>query len=175
MDEKNIINRCLNGDKEAFGMLVNKYQSQLLHFTWNILRDQDEAKDVTQETFVRSYFRLKTFDLSKSFKAWLYTIAFNRCMDKIRQNQSRFRFIKRVKNEPKFSANLHDPEKKFEDSEHLWKLLAKLNEKERTALSLKLNDGYLAREIGEILGCKESTVRVTIMNARRKLKKILEN
>jgi RNA polymerase sigma-70 factor (ECF subfamily) len=174
MDEKNIITRCLNGDGEAFGMVVSKYQAQLLHFTWNILGDKDEAKDVTQDSFLRSYLRLHSFDPEKSFKTWLYTIAYNRCMDKIREKQSRIRFLNMVKNEPTHSRNLNSPEKKLEDSEHFLMILKRLNEKERTALTLKLNDGYLAREIGEILGCKDSTVRVYILNAKRKLKKFLE-
>ena len=63
---------------------------------------------------------------------------------------------------------------RLEDSEQFQLILKWLNEKERTALSLKLNEGYLAREIAEILGCKESTVRVYILNAKRKIKKILE-
>jgi RNA polymerase sigma factor (sigma-70 family) len=53
-------------------------------------------------------------------------------------------------------------------------IMKRLNDKERTALSLKLNEGYLAKEIAEILNCKESTVRVYVLNAKRKLKKFLE-
>jgi len=174
MDEKNIISRCLKGNGEAFGMIVNKYQSQLLHFTWNILGDKDEAKDVTQDSFIRSYLHLQSFDPKRSFKTWLYTIAYNRCMDKIREKQSIVRFIKKAGTEHISSRHLKNPEKKLEESEHFLMIMKKLNEKERIALSLKLNEGYLSREIAEILGCKESTVRVYILNAKRKLKKFLE-
>jgi len=153
---------------------VNRYQSQLLHFTWNILGDKDEAKDATQDSFVRSYLHLQSYDINRSFKTWLYTIAYNRCMDKIRENQSRTRFIKKMRNEQRLNRRRYNPEKRMEDSEHYLQIMKRLNEKERTALSLKLNEGYLSREIAEILGCKESTVRVYILNAKRKLKKFLE-
>ncbi len=174
MDEKDIISRCMNGDGNAFEIVVNMYQPQLLHFTWSILGDKDEAKDVTQESFVKSYLNLKSFDPKRSFKSWLYTIAYNRCMDKIRERQSRIRLIQKVKSEQSLNRQLENPEKRLEDSEHFLLILKRLKTKERTALSLKLNDGYLAREIAEILGCKESTVRVYILNAKRKLKKYLE-
>jgi RNA polymerase sigma-70 factor (ECF subfamily) len=174
MDEKGIISRCLDGEKEAFGMIVEKYQSQLLHFTWSILGDKDEAKDVTQDSFLRSYLRLQSYDPEKSFKTWLYTIAYNRCVDKIREKQSMNRFIKKAQKEQTFPRPPFNPEKRLEDSQHFLAILRRLNKNERTALSLKLNEGYLSREIAEILGCKESTVRVYILNAKRKVKKFLE-
>jgi len=174
MNEKDIISRCLAGDGEAFEMIVNRYQSQLLHFTWSILGDKDEAKDAAQDSFVRSYFRLSSFDPEKKFKTWLFTIAYNRCMDKIREKQFRKRLIDKFKKDNPIAPRNENPEMRLEDSEQFQLILKWLNEKERTALSLKLNEGYLAREIAEILGCKESTVRVYILNAKRKIKKILE-
>jgi len=174
MDEKSIISRCLSGDGQAFEMVVNKYQTPLLHFTWSLLGDKDEAKDATQDTFVRSYFHLQSYDPKRSFKTWLYAIAYNRCMDKIRENQSRTRFIKKMEKEKHLTRSRENPEKKLEESQQYLLLLNRLNNKERTAISLKWNEGYLSREIAEILGCKESTVRVYILNAKRKLKKFLE-
>jgi RNA polymerase sigma-70 factor (ECF subfamily) len=175
MDDKTIVSRCLMGDGEAFEMLVNRYQSQLLLFTWGILGDQEEAKDAAQDAFVRSYFHLKKYDPNRSFKTWLFTIAYNRCMDKLREKQSRARLFKRMEKEQPLARHADNPEKRLEDSERNMLLLKKLNQKERTALALKGNEGYLSREIAEIMGCKESTVRVYILNAKRKLKKFLEN
>lgn len=174
MDDKSIVSRCLTGDGEAYEMIVNKYQSQLLYFAWSIMGDEEEAKDVTQDTFVRSYFHLESYDPKRSFKTWLYTIAYNRCMDKIREKQSKTRFLKKMGSEQHLIQRSDNPEKKWENSEQYQYLLKRLNEKERTALVLKWNEGYLSREIAEILGCKESTVRVYILNGRRKLKKFLE-
>jgi RNA polymerase sigma-70 factor (ECF subfamily) len=162
------------GDGEAFEMVVNRYQSQLLYFTWSILGDKEEAKDATQDAFVRSYFHLQSYHPEKSFKTWLFTIAYNRCMDKIREKQSRTRFFKKLGKEQIGTRPVDNPEKRLEDSQRYVLLLNKLTKKERTALALKWNEGYLSREIAEIMGCKESTVRVYILNARRKLKKFME-
>ena len=97
MDDKSIVSRCLTGDEDAFEMVVNKYQFQLLHFAWRILGDKDDAKDITQDTFVRSYYNLQNYDPNKSFKTWLFTIAYNRCMDKIREKQSSSRFMRKMR------------------------------------------------------------------------------
>jgi RNA polymerase sigma-70 factor (ECF subfamily) len=174
MDDRNIISDCLMGDGEAFEMIVNRYQSQLLHFAWNILGDQEEAKDATQDAFVRAYFHLQIYDPNRSFKTWLFTIAYNRCMDKIRQRQSRTRFVEKMGKELQRIRHADNPEKRLEECESYQLLLNKVNKKEKTALVLKWNAGYLSREIASIMGCKESTVRVYILNAKRKLKKFLE-
>jgi RNA polymerase sigma-70 factor (ECF subfamily) len=174
MDENETISRCLAGDEEEFELIVNRYQKQILHLSWSILGDQDEAKDAAQEAFVRSFLRLKTFDRKRSFKTWLFTIAYNRCMDKLREKKSRLRVFEKAGQEGSLTAHQENPEKKVEESEQFVRLLKGLNEKERTALSLKVIQGYSAREISEVLDCKESTVRVYLFNARRKLKKSLE-
>lgn len=174
MDESETISRCLAGDGEVFELIVNRYQTQLLHLTWSILGDKDEAKDATQEAFIRSFLRLKTFDRKRSFKTWLFTIAYNRCMDKLREKKSRARVFEKIGKEQSFIRLQENPEKKVEESEQYISLLNKLNEKERMAISLKVIEGYSAREISNVLDCKESTVRVYLFNAKRKLKKILE-
>ncbi len=174
MDENEAISRCLAGDGEEFELIVNRYQTQILHLTWSILGDQDEAKDATQEAFIRSFLRLNTYDRKRSFKTWLCTIAYNRCMDKLREKKSRSRIFERIGKEQSFIHHKENPEKRVEESEGYISLLDKLNGKERTAVSLKVIEGYSAREISEVLGCKESTVRVYLFNAKRKLKRILE-
>jgi RNA polymerase sigma-70 factor (ECF subfamily) len=174
LDENETISRCLAGDGEVFELIVNRYQTQIFHLTWSILGDRDEAKDAAQEAFIRSFFRLKTFDRKKSFKTWLFSIAYNRCMDRLREKKTRSQILGKLGKENSFIRQQENPEKRIEESELYEWLLKKLNEKERTALSLKVVEGYSAQEISEVLGCKESTARVYLFNAKRKLKKILE-
>ena len=88
MDDKSVVSRCLTGDEDAFEMVVNKYQFQLLHFAWRILGDKDDAKDITQDTFVRSYYNLQNYDPNKSFKTWLFTIAYRLCLNHLRKHKA---------------------------------------------------------------------------------------
>lgn len=174
MEEAEIISRCMSGDVEAFEMLVKKYQPNIFSMSWNILQDREEARDVTQEAFIQSYLNLYRFDRSRSFKSWLYSIAYRKCLDRIRKKKSQTKFIKKMIKEERLSNEGENKERRIEDSEIFNPLLSKLNKKERAAISLKVNEGYSAREIGQVLNCKESTARVHLFNAKRKLKKFLE-
>lgn len=155
-------------------MLVRKYQERVLSLAWFILKDREEAKDVTQDAFVQCYAHLDRFDESRSFKNWLLSIAYKRCLDRKKKAKSSMKYINRaIKEEKLFSTSSHRM-RGIEDSEIFNPILDKLNEKERTAISLKINEGYLAKEIAQVLNCTESTARVLLFNAKRKLKNLLE-
>lgn len=173
MDEKEIISRCLSGEIEAFEMLVTKYQANILALSWSILRNREEAKDVTQEAFIQSYINLNSFDRAKSFKNWLYSIAYRRCLDRKRKEKSSTHFINKMRKQEKLFDDDKSDKKRIEDSDIFSPILRKLNEKERTVISLKMNEGYSEKEIAQVLGCAESTARVLFFNAKRKLKKML--
>ncbi|MFQ6082542.1 MAG: RNA polymerase sigma factor [Candidatus Aminicenantia bacterium] len=174
MEEKEIISRCLSGEIEVFEILVRKYQANVLSLTWNILGDKEEAKDITQEAFIQAYVNLNRFDMTRSFKNWLYSIAYKRCLDRKRKEKSLAKFIKKIIKEERLSDELKTKQRRIEDSEIFNPILNELNEKERTAISLKVNEGYSAREIAQVLNCAESTARVHLFNAKRKLKKVLK-
>ncbi|MCP2618637.1 RNA polymerase sigma factor [Candidatus Aminicenantes bacterium AC-335-A11] len=153
-------------------MLVKKYEKNVLCLAWNILGNREEAEDVTQETFIQAYLSLNRFDTKRSFKNWLYSIAYKRCIDRKRKEKSFYKFVKKFIYGEKLRINIE--KEGIEYSERFAPLLSKLNEKERTAIILKINEGYSAKEIAEVLNCAESTARVHLFNARRKLKKLLE-
>lgn len=173
MDESEIISRCLSGEIEVFEMLVTKYQTSILGLTWNILRDREESRDVTQEAFIQCFLHLKQFDRTKSFKNWLYSIAYKRCLDRKKKGKSSTHYLEKIRKEDKLFKDDKNEKRRIEDSEIFSPILNKLDEKERTVLSLKMNEGYSAKEIAQVLGCAESTARVLFFNAKKKLKRIL--
>lgn len=83
MDDGQIIACCLAGEREAFEMIVNKYQARVLSLAWSVLGNRAEAEDTTQEAFIRAYTNLRDFDQARGFKNWLYAIAYKRCLDRI--------------------------------------------------------------------------------------------
>ncbi len=174
MEDNDIISSCLSGEKEAFEMLVKKYQAPLLHLAWRILGDKDEAKDATQDAFVQTFSNLDRFDRTKSFKNWLYSITYKRCIDRKRKEKSYRNFMYRTTVERPLYTRDSVHADRIEDSEVFFPALKKLSTKERVAIILKINDAYSASEIANVLGCAESTARVYLFNARKKLKKILK-
>ena len=112
--------------------------------------------------------------MTKSFKNWLYSIAYRKCIDRKRKEKLLTQYIKKTKREESLSSDGKDKERRIDESEIFAPILAHLNEKERTTISLKMGEGYSAKEIAQIINCAESTVRVYLFNAKRKLKKMLE-
>jgi RNA polymerase sigma-70 factor (ECF subfamily) len=79
-----IIRKCLNGESEAFGLLVDKYKASIYAFTYAKLRNFHDAEDVTQEVFIKAYKNLRTLKRWDSFLAWLYSIAADLCRKWVR-------------------------------------------------------------------------------------------
>ncbi|MFY9288453.1 MAG: RNA polymerase sigma factor [Alphaproteobacteria bacterium] len=79
--DSELVVRCLAGEKEAFGYLMQRYKEQLYRFIRRYAGDRDEAYDILQESFLAAWHGLKHYDQSKPFPAWLFRIALNKCRD----------------------------------------------------------------------------------------------
>ncbi len=77
-DDTSVISRILDGDGDAFRILVERYSDRLFHFCMARLGDQSDAEDAVQDVFVRAYRSLRTFDMSRNWSSWLFAIAANR-------------------------------------------------------------------------------------------------
>jgi len=174
MNDLEIVSRCKSGDVKAFEILFEKYQTDVLYLCWNILRNREDARDITQDTFTQVFINIKNFEFSSSLKIWIMSIAYRRCIDKLRRENVFNKYVKKIV-AMKSNTNINHEDYKFiEDSESLNPVLLKMNHKERVALSLKINLGFSAKEISQVLNCTESTIRVYLYNARNKIKKHLK-
>lgn len=170
MEDAEWIARCREGDRGAFESLVNKYQSSLLSMTWAVLGNREDARDAAQQAFLAAFTNLAAFDHGRSFKNWLFAIAYKDCLDMKRREKTRRVFFDRLKGEARAAG---DPERgpvRLEESESFGPLLGRLDRRERLALTLKMNEGYSASEIAQVLGCAESSARVYVFNAVRKFR-----
>ncbi|MBW3601020.1 MAG: RNA polymerase subunit sigma-70, partial [Planctomycetes bacterium] len=77
MNDASLINQALEGDTDAFGQLVEKYQHRLFNTLLSLASSREEAEDLTQEAFVQAFVKLRTFQQHSAFYTWLYRIAFN--------------------------------------------------------------------------------------------------
>ncbi len=87
MDENACIEKVLLGDAAAYEFLVGKYQSRLVSFLWNLLGCGEDARDAAQEVFIKAYFHLGSFDRLRSFKSWLFAIAYHCAVDMLRKKK----------------------------------------------------------------------------------------
>ena len=80
-----IATRVQKGDSEAFGQLVERYEEKLMRYARKFLRDPDDAKDIVQEVFIKSYQNIQSFDATRRFSPWIYRIAHNEFVNAIKK------------------------------------------------------------------------------------------
>jgi len=173
MDEQALIAGCLQGRTEDFRMIVERYSAPAMALALNVLGNYSDAEDACQELFIQVYRNLKSYDMNKSFKNWVYTILYRRCLDHLRRRRRSAELVKKMGRETEL-ATAANPGSTGNPRRLPSGVLEALRAKERTALCLWANEGYSAQEISEVLRCSASTARVYLFQARKKIKKLLE-
>ncbi|MDE0466764.1 MAG: sigma-70 family RNA polymerase sigma factor [Candidatus Poribacteria bacterium] len=173
-----LIRRTLDGDDTAFTHLVRKYQKPVHALAWRKLGDFHTAEEITQDTFLKAYQKLATLKEPQRFSSWLYVIAARLCVAWLRK--------KRLLTQSLEETNLVQLEKAtysgyvVEENERtsgetqrevVKKLLAKLQESERTIITLHYFSEMSSAEIGEFLGVSANTIRSRLRRAQQRLKK----
>lgn len=173
-----IINRVIEGDKEAFSVIVQKYQNMVFKYVYYQFNNYDEALDITQDIFITVMEALQSFRQESKFSTWLYSIMVNHCKN-YRKKMNRYSTVslKVMKGEDEVDLQLQDyrenPEEKVvnEDSIRIIKEeIEKLPDDFKDILTLRDIDGLSYNEISEILDINLSNVKVRIHRGREYLK-----
>ena len=85
--DENLVYECQQGNERAFSELIKRHEVRILNFTRSILGWNEDSKDVAQETFIKAFYAIETFQFKSSFKTWLYRIAANLCTDELRKRK----------------------------------------------------------------------------------------
>lgn len=179
-DEQAWICRARDGDPEAYGVLVERYQPRIFRLVARWLGpDHVGIEDVTQDVFVRAYTALDTFRGDASFNTWLTRIALNRCRDEHRRAVSR-RAVKEAfarESAAALESAAQTREEPSDTSEATGRMVhlavASLPDKLRRVVTLKDLEGYSYEEVSRILQCKVGTVKSRHARARAKLRRLL--
>jgi len=182
IDEAGLIRAVQRGDQDAFEQLVRAYDQSVLRLAVNLLRSQEDARDVFQEAFLRVYRSIDSFRFDCSFHTWLYRIVTNICLDHLRKRKVR-------KEEPAVVDTPEGPLDRMNDFEeeaahadperNLWNLqlgrriegaLAGLTPRERMVFELRHYQGLRLRNIGEILGTSEEAAKNCLFRATQKMR-----
>jgi RNA polymerase sigma-70 factor, ECF subfamily len=170
-----LLARCRQGDAAAFNQLMHEYQSRVYDLACAILRDETAAKDMVQETFLRVYERLESFQGQSAFETWLLAITVNCCRDHLRRRQLR-RVLSLDNLTPAWLRRLarrdRQPEVQFERSQQqqaLWSLINRLDDRLRLTLILRYYYEMNCEEVGDILGIATTTVYGRLSQGRRRL------
>ncbi len=162
IDDRQIIERCLSGEKEAFRFLVERYQKQAVGHSLTILGNREDASDATQEAFVDAFQALKSFDAARRFYPWFYVLLRNRCFKLINKR----RVAENIEN-----AEILAPQSGVSNEERiaLERALRELSKEEREIVTLKYLDGFSYDEIAGLLEIPRGTVMSRLFHARKNL------
>ncbi len=184
MNEKKIVELAKQGDKEALSKLVNTYSERIYNLALRILRNREEAEDVLQETFITVLEKLHSFDGRSSFFTWIYRIATNASLMRLRKKKLVYQ---QISDDPDFQESVEsrvfvdwsqDPSVDLFDRETKKKLDAAINELSdiyRSVFILRDIEGLSIKETSAILNITEENVKIRLRRARQYLRDILSD
>ena len=167
-----LIAAAANGQGEAFGVLVERYERAVYHLAVRTLRDGEEAKDATQEAFFKAFRALRTFRPGAKFSTWIFTIVYRVCCDRLarRKRYSGDELPDRA--DP--SAGPQEQAESADEARRLRAAIDALPEKYRTAITLFHLQNKHYEEIAQVLDLPLGTVKTHLFRAKDLLRKALE-
>lgn len=167
------------GDQDAFTEIVYSFQDAVYNLCYRMLGERTEAEDAAQEAFIRAYNNLDRYDVNRSFKTWLLSIASNHSIDRLRKRRLKYLSL----DEPlpghmqlALTSDQNSPEQQTvqnERSEQIQALLDELSPDDRAGIILKYWYDYSYAEIAESLDTTESAIKSRLFRARRALAEMM--
>lgn len=163
---------ALRGDQQAFALLVGAYQNPIYNLCFRMLGNAVEAEDAAQETFVRVYRRLGTYDPSRKLSSWMLTIASHYCIDRLRRRRINWISVEELLPWHPLASDVAPPEESVIEGEsraQVRRLLQSLPAEDRQVVALRYWQDLSYTEIAEITGATESSVKSRLHRARANL------
>lgn len=185
LSDADMIARCRRGDRDAFDLLVERYQSKVFNLAYRLLGDPDEAADVAQEAFLRIYRGLQSFQGGSALTTWVYRIVHNLCLDEMKKKRRRPQIVTDPADpeeggEPlidRLSDEADEPEGQILGDERAAAVRAavyRMKSHHRDVLVLYDLEGFSYNEIADMLKTNVGTVKSRLNRARLALAKELE-
>lgn len=178
------IKQVLKGDQNAYADIVSLYQHKLYQICFRMLGNKEEAEDIAQEAFVRAYINLHSYDQKRKFSTWIYRIATNLCIDRIRKKKPDYYLDAEVPGTDgldmysQIAADEKLPEEVVEQMELQERIqyeISRLPDKYRSVIVLKYIEELSLQDISDILDMPLGTVKTRIHRGREALRKQLNN
>ena len=175
-NETTLIQKAQKGNHDAFAALVDEHQRYVYNLALRVVKDENEALDLTQETFVRAWTALPNFKGQSQFRTWLYRIVTNLCYNRLPNLRRSLNDLGNDVMEDIPEAKFNAPADEFESNEtrkHLYQALEDLDENYRLLITLRYQSELSYDEIASTLNLPLGTVKTGIFRAKEQLRKAL--
>ncbi len=185
--DQDLVQLCQKGDAEAFDQLVGRYRTRVFGMIYNMVRNEQDAWDLAQDSFVKAWKSIGRFRAQSSFYTWIYRIVMNVTIDWLRKKQVKgagMEFddsvqLKEIdpasKTVPKADALPYEHMQRTEIRAQIDNAIAQLSPEHRAVILMKETEGMQYHEISETLGCSIGTVMSRLFYARKKLQILLKD
>ena len=187
LEETELIKRAQHGDKASFEELIYRYDRNVLSLAYSYINDQDDAKDIYQEVFLRVFKSLKKFEFRSEFSTWLYRITVNVALT-YRTKKSKYSYASLdeeqtdTDGETRFAYEAIEDNSASDDrvigsdiSAGIKEAIEKLSPQQKMVFSLKHFEEYKIKEIAEMMNISEGTVKNYLFNATIKMREYLKD
>jgi RNA polymerase sigma-70 factor, ECF subfamily len=174
--ESTLVQRAQKGDQDAFATLVEEHQRYVYNLAFRVLKDENEALDLTQETFVRAWTALPNFKGQSRFRTWLYRIATNLCYNRLPNLRRSLNDLGDDVMEDLSGPQIDSPVQEFESGEtrtHLYRAIDALDANYKLLITLRYQNELSYDEIASTLNLPLGTVKTGIFRAKEQLRKSL--
>lgn len=170
-----LVHRSRRGDQRAFGILVERHHGAVYRLALSMVSDGDLAQDVAQDAFLKAFKALDGFRGDAAFRTWLLTITANEAKGALRRRGRRREAT--LESVAPIESDARSPEQEAtlsDEADRARAILEGLPEKQRLAVSLRIDQGLSFREIGEIIGSSEGAARVNYFHGIHRLRELME-
>lgn len=176
-NDQTYIDKVLKGDANAFSTLVDRYKNMVFTLALKMVKNREEAEEISQDTFIKAYKNLNKFKGESKFSTWLYKIGYRTCLDNLKKNKGKYNIdtIDEITiNKIKSTDGILESIERKERAEIINTCMLSLPEDERAILWMFYFDELSLKEIIEVTDFSEANVKVKLHRARKSLLKIVE-
>ena len=176
-NDQHYIDLIIDGDTNAFEVLVNRYKDLVFTLTLRMLKNREEAEEVAQDTFIKAYKSLSRFKGDSKFSTWIYKIAYNTSLDRLKKNKKHFNDVaidEFTEHQVKTIDNALDHLVSKEREQSIQDCIALLPSDDSFLLTLYYFEDQSLEEISKTIGLAPNHVKVKLFRSRKKLATILK-
>ena len=177
-NDQKIINQILEGDTNAFSVLVDNYKDLVFTLAMRMVKNREEAEEVSQDTFIKVYKSLNKFKGNSKFSTWIYRVAYNTCLDRLKKIKREYNVVAIDEFTEHQVKTLDNALNQMEEQEHKQKIqecLQLLPSDDSFLLTLYYFEDQSLEEISKVVGITANNVKVKLFRSRKKLTSILKD